>query len=127
MRSQDSGELFLEALLNRDFDAMGAHLHPRVRLRVLQPGGAIVRVGAGQVVARWVEWFGGWDGLTVVDYAASPVASRLRMAYHLDVTADADRREVAHQLLVDVADERIAAIDLLCSGFIETARPDRGA
>jgi hypothetical protein len=48
------------------------------------------------------------------------------MAYHLKVTADTDRREVAHQLLVDVADERIAAIDLLCSGFIETARPERG-
>jgi hypothetical protein len=127
MSTQDSADRFLEALLSRDFDAMRAHLHPRVRLRVLQPGGPIVRVGAGQVVARWAEWFGGWDGLRVVDYAASPVASRLRMAYHLDVTADADRREVAHQLLVDVAGERIAAIDLLCSGFIETARPERGA
>jgi SnoaL-like domain len=127
MKTQDTGDRFLEALLNRDFDAMGAHLHPRVRLRALQPGGAIVRVGANPVVARWAEWFGGWDRLTVVDYAVSPVASRLRMAYHFDVTADTDRREVAHQLLVDVTDERIAAIDLLCSGFIETARPDRGA
>jgi hypothetical protein len=44
----------------------------------------------------------------------------------LEAIADADCRELAHQLLVDVADERIAAIDLLCSGFIETARPERG-
>ena len=39
----------------------------------------------------------------------------------------ADRREVVHQLLVDVVDDRIAAIDLLCSRFIETARPGGGA
>ena len=59
MRTQDSGERFLEALLSRDFDAMGAHLHPRVRLRVLQPGGAIVRA----VLARW--WPGGRNGSAV--------------------------------------------------------------
>jgi hypothetical protein len=42
---------------------------------------------------------------------------------HLEVSADADRREVAHQPLVDVVDKRITAIDLLCSGFIEPPDP----
>jgi hypothetical protein len=127
MSTQDSGNLFLRSLLNRDFDAMGQHLHPRVRLRALQPGSTIVRVGAGPVADRWAEWFEGWDQLTVVGFAASSIASRLRIAYHLDVTADTDHREVVHQLLVDVVEERIAAIDLLCSGFVEPTRPGRGA
>src|SRR4051812_46428784 len=119
---QDTGERFLDTLLRRDFASLALQLHPRVQLRVLQPGGALLRIGAVPVVERCESWFGRWDGFTVLSRRTSLVAPRLSLAYHLTVSACGDRREVAHQLFVDVVDERITVLDLLDSGFLTASR-----
>lgn len=121
-RMEDTGEHFLDTLLNRDFAALGGHLDPRVRVRALQPAGAVGRSGVGPAVGLWDSWFDGWDRLTVLDRSTSVVASRLCLTYHLSVSTAADQREVAHQMVVDVAGGRITAVDLLCSGFLSRPR-----
>ena len=130
---QDTGERFLDTLLRRDFAGLAVHLHPRVQLRALQPGGALVRMGARPVVERCESWFGTWDRFTVLSRSTSLIATRLSLAYHLSVSSNGDRREVAHQFFVDVVDERITVMDLLDSGFLPVPRgaspsriPDEG-
>lgn len=114
----DIGERFLDAVLARDAGALGRCLSPQVRLRALEPAGAVVRTGARAVGARWREWLGGWDHVAVVDRRVWTVAdSRVCMSYHLVVHCAADRREVAHQMVVDVVRDRIVVVDLLCTGF----------
>src|SRR5215207_6018216 len=104
---QDICERFLDALMTRDFAAVGDHLHTRVQLRALQPGGALVRMGAGPVVERCQSWFGAWDRFTVLARGTAVIGTRLRLAYHVAVSTNGDLREVAHQMFVDVVDDRI--------------------
>jgi hypothetical protein len=120
----ETGERFLAAVLDRDTAALGRCLSARVRLRALEPGGAVVRTGAEAVAARWDEWLGGWDRLTVLHRRSWPVAgSRVCLSYHVVVDTAADRREIAHQIVVDVVGDRIVAVDLLCTGFLTGPDP----
>lgn len=115
---QDIGERFLDAWLARDFAGLGVHLHPRVQMRALRPGRAIVRMGAGPVVEQCRSWFGPWDRFTMLDRNATVVVTRVRLAYHLAVSKSSDLPEVAHQMFIDAVDDRINVIDLLDSGFL---------
>lgn len=115
---QDTGDRFLDALLDRDFAGVAAQLHERVLLRALQPGGALVRVGVGPVVDRCQWWFGSWDRITVLDRRTVTVGSRLALTYQLAVGMNGGLCEVAHHMFVDVVDGRITVIDLLDSGFV---------
>lgn len=119
---QDIGERFLDALLGRDFIDLAGHLHPRVHLRVLQPGGALVRMGAKPVIERCERWFSDWDRFTVLDRSSALVATRIHLAYHLVVSTSGDFREVAHEMFVDVIGKQINIIDLLDSGFLPLVR-----
>jgi hypothetical protein len=116
-----TGERFLDRALGRDPAGMAELLHPRVRLRALQQGAAIMRLGAGAVVDQWSCWFGGWDRITVLDRHDAVVATRLGLGYHVAVSATGDDREVAHRVFLDVVDDQIVAVDLLCSGFLTRA------
>jgi len=75
-------------------------------------------MGAGPVVEQCRSWFGDWDRFTVLDRKSTVVVTRVNLAYHLAVSTNGDLREVAHQMFVDVTDDKINVIDLLDSGFL---------
>ena len=113
-----TGGRFLDAVLTRDAAALDRCLSPRVRLRTLEPAGAVVRTGPRAVAARWDEWLGRWDNVLVLDRRSWTVAgSRVCLSYHLLVDSPVEQLEVAHQIVVDVAGDRIVVVDLLCTGF----------
>jgi hypothetical protein len=107
---------FLDALRRRDFPALAACLDPRVQLRALQPGGAVVRMGSGAVIDRFRGWFGSWDSVEAVRVGAWSVGAKLAMRYRFEVCSAGATYEIEQQLYCDLVGERIAAIDLLSSG-----------
>ena len=109
---------FMEVLHRRDFDGLTARLHPTVRLRALQPGDAVVRVGASAVTNRFSGWFGPWDEVDPLRADAWNVGGRVALAYRLRLRAADTTREVEQHLYCDLAGEQIAIIDLLSSGFL---------
>jgi hypothetical protein len=115
--SAEVATLFLDALRRRDFEALAACLHPRVQLRALQPGDAVVCKGASAVTKRLEGWFGAWDEVETLRADAWEVAGRLALSYRFRVRSAGDIRDVEQQLYCDVTEQHIKAIDLLSSGF----------
>lgn len=109
---------FLAAVRERDFKRLAGCLHPKVQLRALQPGDAVVRRGSSAVVERFVTWFGGWDDVQTVRTTSWDLAGRLALGYRLLVRGGGTAREVEHQLYCDLADGQLHGIDLLSSGFL---------
>ena len=104
---------FLEALRARDLDALTQCLHPRVQLRALHPGGAVVQMGAAAVAERFGAWLGGWDNVEFVRSEAWEAAGRLVMAYRVRLRDGHAVAEIEQHLHCDVVDRQLTAIDLL--------------
>ena len=128
MEAQEVGTAFLEALTKREFAAARALLAADVRFRMLVPSGLMTEADAEGTIDRFIDWFGGADAFEVEAAGSEEVEGRAAIMYRFRLH-DADGWRVIEQhLMLDVgADARIAAIDLLCSGFrsIAVSESDR--
>jgi TusA-related sulfurtransferase/uncharacterized protein YuzE len=120
-----AAEGFVRAVAARDLAGIVRALAPDARLRYLIPGGPDGAEGAGDVAATFLRWFGDADVLHVRSIRAEPIADRTSMRYRFVLHEQEGWKEVEQQTYVDLdEDGRIAAIDLLCSGFRPGEDPD---
>lgn len=117
----DSGETFVAALAGRDYSRLANTLAPNVRMRALLPPGTVEISGQEATSAKFSSWFGGVEELELVSSGSEAVADRLHVYYRLRVRRPGDVWKLVEQHLLCALDgDRIAALDLICSGF----RPD---
>jgi TusA-related sulfurtransferase len=115
---------FVAALAARDFDGLAAGLAPDVRFRYLVPSGSGELRGQDQATAKFRDWFGDADALEVESTRIEALPDRTSARYRFLLHEQDGWKEVEQQTYVDVdEEERIAGIDLLCSGFRPTAGP----
>jgi hypothetical protein len=107
------------AVARRDPQGLSAAVTETVRLRALLPGGPVESRGREDVVARFRGWFADFDTVEVVESGAEGVADRLLIHYRLHVAQATTRWVCTQTALCKVVDDRLAVIDLLCSGFRE--------
>jgi SnoaL-like domain len=120
----DPGGVLVAALAERDFPRLARVLAPDVRLRALLPPGLVEIAGADAAAARFSAWFGDAEELQVVCSGSEPFSDRLHVFYRLRVTKPGNPpRLVEQHLLCGIDGGRIAALDLVCTGF----RPDDAA
>ena len=82
------------------------------------PSGPGQVTGAADVAAKYFEWFGDVVALEVQAVLVERVSDRTSARYRFLLREGPDWEVVEQQAYLDVdADGRIAAIDLLCSGF----------
>jgi hypothetical protein len=105
----------------RDLQRLGATLTATARLRALLPGGPVESHGRAEVVARFSGWFADFDTVQLVESAGEAVADRLLIHYRLHVTRGATRWVCTQTAVCKLVDERLAVIDLLCSGLREVS------
>jgi hypothetical protein len=109
------------AVAQRDFPRLARSLAPEVRMRALLPPGPIEVSGAEGTAAKFSSWFGDAEEFELLRSGSEPVADRVHVFYRLRVKKPGDVRKIVEQhLLCAFDDERISAIDLVCTGF----RPD---
>jgi TusA-related sulfurtransferase len=112
-----AGEAFLTAVATRDFGRLEACFHPEVRFRALAPSRLYEAAGAAAATGYLRRWFGDADAFEVQKAEVDELADRLRLGYRLRLH-DKDGWQVIEQhAFCDVRAGRIAALDLLCSGF----------
>jgi hypothetical protein len=104
---------------SRDFPRLAAMLTATARLRALLPGGPIQDHGREDVAARFHGWFADFDAVQLVESAGEAVGDRLLIHYRVHVTLGANRRVCTQTAVCTLVDERLAVIDLLCSGLRE--------
>jgi hypothetical protein len=109
----------LDGLLAGDPALLRTRLHPRVHLRMLQPGITVARVGAHPVAAGWgpglVEGGSPLD-VRVLDRSSWRCAGRLGL--HIRLAVGPDGRECEQLMYIDVADGLVHRIDVLASGLL---------
>jgi TusA-related sulfurtransferase len=113
---------FVEAVAARDLHGVVAALAPDARFRYLIPPGPGEIVGAAAVAAKYLQWFGEADALRVQSILVEPLADRISARYRFLLHQQHGWEVSEQQAYLDMDQElRIAAIDLLCSGFRPTA------
>jgi hypothetical protein len=117
----DLGAMFVAALAERDFGRLPDTLAPDVRMRALIPPGPVEISGAEAAAAKFSTWFGDAEELALLRSGSETVSDRLHIFYRLRVKKPGDFRKIVEQhLLCTFEDDRIATLDLVCTGF----RPD---
>jgi len=108
-------------VVSRDRQRLLAALTETARLRALLPGGPIQAHGREDVAARFHGWFADFDTVQLVESAGEAVGDRLLIHYRVHVTRGANRRVCTQTAVCTLVDERLAVIDLLCSGLREVS------
>jgi TusA-related sulfurtransferase len=124
--ARGAGTAFLEAVTARRFGEARALLADDVRFRMLVPNGLMTEDDAESTVGRFVSWFADADSFEVEASTTGEVAGRLECVYRVRLHDAHGWRLIEQHLMLDIdTHQRIAAIDLLCSGFrpIATAEP----
>lgn len=109
--------LFLDALTQRDFATMSTCLDPEVRLRGLIPRGPIEAHQPDGVIGYFTRWFGGTDDFEIIDASIGQVRRKVYLRWKVRMQSPSGAARVAEQhVFADIGD-RIAQLDLLCSGW----------
>jgi hypothetical protein len=115
----DVGRKFLEALSAMDFDRIGACFTDDAKLQALVPSGLREEEGTDGIVSRFRLW---WSELADPGLRSSepePFHELVRIRYTVTgVDPDDGPVEVEQQAYLEVADGKIAAMNLVCSGFV---------
>ena len=114
----ERGDTFVTALAERDYSRLAETLTPDVRMRALIPPGLIEIAGPEAASAKFSSWFGDAEDLQLVSSGSEAIADRLHVYYRLRVRKPDDVWKLVEQHLLCAFDgDRIAALDLICSGF----------
>ena len=119
----DLGTELVTALAERDFTRLAETLTPDVRMRALIPPGPLALSGADAAASKFSSWFADAEEFELIRSGSEAVADRLHVFYRLRLKKPGDHRKIVEQHLLCALDAgRIAALDLVCTGF----RPDEG-
>lgn len=115
-----AAERFMAALATRDFEGVQDVLSPDVRFRALVPPGLMQDAGADAVVHRLRGWLtrGASEATELLSSEVGRVLDRICIRYRFRwrETPDSPARIFEQVAFCDVADGRLYAIDLLCTG-----------
>jgi hypothetical protein len=119
---------FLDSLAAQDFARLGGTLAPDARMRALLPAGPRDWEGAEAIANRFARWFGDTEDFELVEAAAGTVGDRLHLHWQLRLRAErlgAGWFIVEQQAYADTGeDDRLAWLDLLCTGYRSEAGHD---
>jgi TusA-related sulfurtransferase len=111
------GAEFIAALASRNPERLERCFHSKARLRALVPSGPQEHQGSGTIAARFTEWFRQADSLEILDQEADTVSDRLHLRYRFrEDYGDGDTEVIEQDAFCELKDQKILAMDLVCSG-----------
>ena len=112
------------AVARRDPRQLAPALTETVRLRALLPGGLIEAHGRANVAECLPSLLADFDTVEVLESVGENVSDRLLIHYRLGVSQGTTRWVCTQTAVCKVVEERLAVINLLCSGFREVGHDD---
>ncbi|MBV8171366.1 MAG: nuclear transport factor 2 family protein [Candidatus Eremiobacteraeota bacterium] len=110
-------ERYLSALSTREFGTLRSIFAPHIRFRALVPGGLREANGVEETIAMIEGWYRECDTVDVVASSISHAADRAGIAYRLRVHENGRWYIIGQDVFYALEAGKIAAMDLLCSGF----------
>lgn len=114
---------FLHALAGRDFPALASCFAEDVQFRALLPRGLRTASGVNESTRYFQQWFGAAEHVELLAGSTEAIGDRQHLAWRLRVHGAAGRHVIEQQTFATIRDDRIAALDLLCSGFRSEQAP----
>jgi len=111
-------------IARRDPQRLSAMLTETVRLRALLPGGPLEALGRDNVASCLCALFDGFDSIEVVESVGEAVGDKLLIHYRVHVARAGIRWVCTQTVICRIVDERLAVMDMLCSGFREFEHDD---
>lgn len=118
------GEAYLEALAQRDFARLAAHLHPQVAFRALVPAGMREAGDAAGALAWLRRWFGNADELAVLQQNSDDSLGCLALSYRFLLRTQDEWQVVEQHAFCSAPDSQIERMRLVCSGFLPVEGPE---
>jgi hypothetical protein len=116
------GRRFLDALVVMDFDRIGSLFTDDARLQALVPDGLREEQGPDGIMSRFRLWWGELGDPGLLASAPEPFHELVRIRYTVTgVDPEDGPVEVEQRAYLAVADGRITAMNLVCSGFRPTS------
>ena len=118
MTNAELARAYLDAVVARDYDHVESLLADDFRLRDLSPPGFTEVTDVGTAMAGLRELLDMFDTVRLVEADAYEIGNvtYLRARLHF-VHPEAGARTLEQHHLLTIADQRITAIDELCTGF----------
>lgn len=114
--NQAPAEQLIEALVQQDFVRLAGCFSSGCRLRAFTPGNVFGSFGPEGAMLTFRNWFGDAERLAPVEQSIDAVSDRLRLRFLLDVTENGERTLCEQVAYLDVVDEQITDLTLICSG-----------
>ena len=115
-------EQLIDAIVLRDFSRLGGCFQEGCRLRAFTPNNVLGTFGPEGAVVTYRNWFGDAERHALVEQSVDAVSDRLRVRYLLDVTENGERTLCEQVAYIEVVDNKIADLTLICCGhrpFVE--------
>jgi TusA-related sulfurtransferase len=123
-----TGEAFVAALADRDFEKLEACFHPQVRFRALVPPGLRERNGSADAAAQLKAWFSEPDHMQLLQKEVYPVSERVHISYRFrEQYSDGETEVIEQHAFCDAREGLIESMDLVCSGFLPEPTGDAAA
>jgi len=116
--SETVGARLVQAIAAQDEAAIAECFCHDASFRALTPSGLKERAGADEAAALVAAWFGDSTVLDLVDTRTDEVGGRLQLTYRFEGVEEGQPYVVQQELFCTLDHGRIAAADLLCSGFL---------
>ena len=116
--SETVGARLVQAIAAQDEAAIAECFCRDARFRALTPSGVKERAGADETAALIAAWFGDSTVIDLVDTRTDEVGGRLQLTYRFEGVEEGQPYVVQQELFCTLDDGKIAAADLLCSGFL---------
>jgi hypothetical protein len=115
----DVVDRFLDAVGERNFDALAACFDDDARMRVLVPSRLRDESGPDAIAERYRFWLGGADTVELLDREHDEIVGSERVRYRLRIMDPQNGEQVMEQEgYATVNGDRITALNLVCSGFL---------
>jgi ketosteroid isomerase-like protein len=124
MTSAEIARAYLDAVVARDYERVESLLADDFRLRDLSPPGFTEVSGSGAALSGLREMLDMFDTVQLVDSDVYEIGNvtYVRARVHF-VHPEAGERMLEQHHLLTIADQRIDAIDELCTGFFPPGSP----
>ena len=116
--SETVGARLVQAIAAQDEAAIAECSCRDATFRALTPSGVKERGGADETAALIAAWFGDSRVIDLVDTRTDEVGGRLQVTYRFEGVEEGQPYVVQQELFCTLDDGKIAAGDLLCSGFL---------
>lgn len=121
----DVGRRLLDAVRDRDYEAIAACFAPDASFRVLTPGPLRTFTGPEEAAARFRFWLDGLEDPELLDGDVDVIADRVRVRYRFrgrDPEKGWQLNE--HTGYAAVRGGKITALNMTCAGFRPTSAPE---